>query len=195
MRPQPHGCDAPGPRPGFILTCGGSDIGVVEHVHAGDGAQAPVLHVRGGISGSLRYAIPANAVGEVEPEARRFTLRDGVRFEPEAITANGEVLLGISASSRALLDEWRDDRRLPRACTTFRVYAADGFVGVVEAALCHAGDEVDYLVVRVHRHFRTRYPVIPATRVVHCEPLAGIVHVAGTRRDLMRLSERLPLAS
>lgn len=84
---------------------------------------------------------------------------------------------------------------MPRACAGFRAYARDGFLGEVEAALCQSGDEVDHLVVRVRRGVRTRYPVIPAGAVVRCEPREGLVFMAGARRQLARLSERLPLAS
>ena len=56
--PAAYGCDAPGPRPGFILTCGGSAHRRLSSTSTrATAAHAPVLHVRGGISGSLCYAI------------------------------------------------------------------------------------------------------------------------------------------
>ena len=61
--------------------------------------------------------------------------------------------------------------------------------------MCQAGGEVDYLIVRARRHLRTRYPVVPAARVVWCDATTAVVRVAGTRSELLRLSERMPLAS
>ena len=78
-------------QPGFTLTYNGSDIGVVERVDASDRG-SPTLYVRGGISGSLRFTIPANTVAAFLPGDRRVALDEHVTFEPEAVGRDGEVL-------------------------------------------------------------------------------------------------------
>ena len=78
---------------------------------------------------------------------------------------------------------------MPRTSCGFRVYADDGLLGEIEATLGTRANTVDYLVVRVRHWFRTFHPVIPARYVVECEPLDGIVVVAGARRDLRRIPE------
>ena len=76
----------------------------------------------------------------------------------------------------------------------FRVYADDGYLGEIETTLGARADTVDYLVVCVRHWFRTLHPVLPARYVVECEPLDGIVVVAGTRRELRSLPALPPLA-
>ena len=88
------------PRPGFILTHHGSDIGVVERVEKDGRDGTPTLYVVGGVSGSLHYAIPATAVADVEPAARRFSVREDLHFEP-VLAQDGEVRFALSAASRA----------------------------------------------------------------------------------------------
>jgi hypothetical protein len=173
-------------QPGFFLTYHGSDIGVVERV---DHRGTPTLYVRGGIAGSLRYTIPASAVSAVFPDDRRVALDDHVTFEPEAIGHDGEVLLIARTAPTDRTGRWRPSRSVPRASGGFRVYADDGYFGEIEAALGARDDTVDYLVVRSRHWFRTRRPVLPARYVVECEPLDGIVVVAGTRRELRSLPE------
>ena len=181
-------------RPGFILTYHGSDIGVVERVDASDHAGSPTLYVRGGISGSLRYTIPGNTVAAVLPGDRRVALDEHVTFEPEAVGRDGEVLLIARTAPADPAGGWRPSRTVPRTSCGFRVYATDGFLGEIEATLGVRADTVDYLVVRVRHWFRTFRPVIPARYVVECEPLDGIVAVAGTRSELRRIPELPPLA-
>lgn len=181
-------------QPGFSLTYHGSDIGVVERVDVSDQGGSPTLYVRGGISGSLRYTIPANAVSEILPDDRRVALDDRVTFEPEAVGRDGEVLLIARASPRDKPGAWQSGSRVPRTSCGFRVYADDGFLGEIEATLGARADTVDYLVVRVRHWFRTFHPVIPARHVIECEPLDGIVVVVGTRRDLRRIPELPPLS-
>lgn len=182
------------PQPGYTLTYHGSDIGVVERVDVPDHRGWPTLFVRGGISGSLRYTIPASAVSEVSREERRVALDDSVTFEPEAVGRDGEVLLIARTSPTDRTGGWRPSRRVPRTCSGFRVYADDGFLGEIEATLGARADTVDYLVVRVRHWLRTYRPVLPARYVVECEPLDGTVVVAGTRRELRRIPELPPLA-
>ena len=182
------------PQPGFILTYHGSDIGVVERVDVLDHRGSPTLSVRGGISGSLRYAIPASAVSAVFPDDRRVALDDQVTFEPEAVGRDGEVL--PDRAKRPAIDReggWRPNRSVPRTSRGFRVYADDGFLGEIEATLGARADTVDYLVVRVRHWLRTCRPVLPARYVIECEPLDGIVVVAGTRRELRSLPQKPPI--
>lgn len=180
-------------QPGFTLTYHGSDIGVVERVDVPDHRGLPTLHVRGGISGSLRYTIPASAVSAVIPDDRRVALDDQVTFEPEAVGRDGEVLLIARTTPADPTGGWRPSRKVPRTSSGFRVYADDGFLGKIEATLGARADTVDYLVVRVRHWFRTSHPMIPARHVVECEPLDGIVVVAGRRRELRRIPELPPL--
>ena len=182
------------PKPGYSLTYHGSDIGVVERVDIADHRGAPALYVRGGIAGSLRYTIPACAVAAVFPDERRVALDDDVTFEPEAVGREGEVLLIARTSPVDRADGWRPSRNVPPTCSGFRVYADDGFLGEIEATLGTRADSVDYLVVRARRWLRTRHPVIPSRYVVECEPLDGIVVLAGTRRELRQIPEMPPLA-
>ena len=70
------------------------------------------------------------------------------------------------------------------------MYAGDGYLGKVEATLGGHPEHVDSLVVRVRHWYRTRRPLIPARRVVECEPLDGLIVVTGTRRELRLLPER-----
>lgn len=181
------------PQPGFILTYHGSDIGVVERVDVLDHRGSPTLSVRGGISGSLRYAIPASAVSAVFPDDRRVALDDRVTFEPEAVGRDGEVHLIVRSGPDDREGGWRPNRSVPHTSRGFRVYADDGFLGEIEATLGARDDTIDYLVVRVRHWLRTRRPVLPARSVIECEPLDGIVVVAGTRRELRSLPQKPPI--
>lgn len=69
------------PCPGSIVIYRGSDIGVVERIDHGGAGGTPTLHVRGGISGSLRSIVPATALAAVEADTRRYLLDDHLRFE------------------------------------------------------------------------------------------------------------------
>jgi hypothetical protein len=182
------------PQPGFILTYHGSDIGVVERIDGQDHRGSSTLQVRGGISGSLRYAIPASAVSAVFTDDRRVALDDLVTFEPEAVGRDGEVLLIARNAPPDRAGGWRPSRSVPRTSSGFRVFADDGYLGEIETTLGARADTVEYLVVRVRHWFRTSRPVLPARFVVECQPLDGIVVVAGNRRKLRSLPEVPPLA-
>lgn len=181
-------------QPGFILTYHGSDIGVVERIDIPDHHGSPTLSVRGGISGALRYTIPASAVSAVLADKRRVALDDHVTFEPEAVGRDGEVILIARTAPGDRAGSWRPSRGVPRTSSGFRVYADDGYLGEIEATLGARADIADYLVVRARHWLRTCHPVLPARYVVECEPLDGIVVVAGTRRELRSLAELPPLA-
>ena len=181
----------PRPQPGFRLTYHGSDIGVIERVEPA-GAAGPagaMLYVRGGISGALRYAIPADAVTRVMPDERRVNVSDGITFEPEAVGKDGEVLLIAHTPQPHPRGNWRPNRAIPRTSRGFRVYADNGYLGEVETTLGATADAVDFIVIRARHWLRTRHPVLPTRYVVECEPLDGIIVVAGDRRELRRLPE------
>ena len=178
-----------------MLTYQGSDIGVVERIDVAERRDSPTLYVRGGISGSLQYEIPASVVSAVFPHERRVTLDDDVTFEPEAVGREGDVhLIARAAAPDSRVSDWLPNRSVPRASSGFRVHADDGYLGEIEATLGTRADKVDYLIVRVRHWFRTYRPVLPARCVVECEPLDGIVAVAGTRRELRELPHMPPLA-
>ena len=181
-------------QPGFILTYRGSDIGVIERIDVPSLGIAPSLCVRGGISGSLHYTIPTGAVSAVLPDTRRVILDDHVTFDPDTLGHDGEVHLIARAGPADRSGDCPPRTRVPRMSNGFRVYADDGYLGGIEATVGARGDTADYLVVGVRGWFRTCHPVLPARFVVECEPLDGIVVVAGTRRELRSLPELPPFA-
>jgi hypothetical protein len=71
----------------------GAEIGVLEHIEAAARPRATLLHVRGGVSGSLEYIIPSHAVVDVQVASRRACVDDKVTFEPGAIAEDGTVVL------------------------------------------------------------------------------------------------------
>ena len=75
-----------------------------------------------------------------------------------------------------------------------RVYADDGFLGSVQAALSSTPPGmVDHLVVRVQMAFRkTRLPAIPMTRLVAFAPAENVARVTGTRSELASMSACRP---
>jgi hypothetical protein len=78
--------------------------------------------------------------------------------------------------------------------TGFAVEADDGWVGVVETPLFPPDRaEPDYLVLRVGR-VHPRRPIVSTLLVERVDPHARIVRVHGSRTDIERLPERLPLA-
>ncbi len=186
---QGAGAAQPQPQPGFRLTYHGSDIGVIERVEAAGPAGVSTLYVRGGISGALRYAIPADAVTGILPDERRVTVSDSITFEPDAVGQDGEVLLVAHTLAPEPRGKWRPLRAVPRASRGFRVYADDGYLGEIETTLGATADAVDFIVVRARHWLRTRHPVLPARYVVECELLDAIVVVAGNRRELRLLPE------
>jgi hypothetical protein len=83
----------PAARPGFLVAHQGADIGVLEHIESCTSTDVTLLHVRGGVSGSLEYVIPSTAVVDVRPTAQRASVDDRVTFEPETIVGDGRVIL------------------------------------------------------------------------------------------------------
>lgn len=185
------------PLPGFVLVHRGSEIGIVERVEHGGDAGAHVVQARGGLSGSLEYVLPLGALARVAEDERRAVVDDDVTFEPVTVGSEGRVRLEArrQESAAGALAPPLPGVPDPR-CRGFRVFADDGPLGEVETALCGSrSDTPEYFVVRVRRRFGSRFPVIPAGRVVGIHPHERIVLVAGSRRALARLSEQLPLAS
>jgi hypothetical protein len=79
-------------------------------------------------------------------------------------------------------------------CSGFAVEASDGEVGTVETPL-FPPDEVkpDFLVLRVGR-LLPRFPVLATALVDDVDPRTRVVHVRGSRDEIARLPEHLPLA-
>ena len=80
-------------------------------------------------------------------------------------------------------------------CGGFCVEASDGTAGVVEILLFPPDDTIpDFLVLRVGGGLRPRHPVLPAALVDHVDATSRVVHVHGSRAEIARLPEHLPLA-
>ncbi len=75
----------------------------------------------------------------------------------------------------------------------YAVVAEDGLAGYVETPFFRDGGEVDYVVVRVEGPEGNMFPIVPAARVAQVEPARALVHVTGSRDDLARLPDHLPL--
>jgi hypothetical protein len=73
------------------------------------------------------------------------------------------------------------------------VVADDGILGQVEHVARSEAEEPVYLVVRVGRLLRRRYPVVPIAVVTRVDSGRRIVEVRGHRDDVRRLPEALPL--
>jgi hypothetical protein len=77
----------------------------------------------------------------------------------------------------------------------FAVEAGDGRVGVVETPLFPPDETTpDFLVLRVGGLLHARRPILATALVERVDPHARIVHVRGSRSDILRLPEHLPLA-
>jgi hypothetical protein len=76
----------------------------------------------------------------------------------------------------------------------FTVEADDGPAGIVETPLFPPdATEPDFLVLRIGR-LSPRRPIVSTALVEHIDPHARTVRVRGSRADIERLPERLPLA-
>lgn len=88
-----------------------------------------------------------------------------------------------------------DELSLLALCGGFQAEAEDGELGVVETPLFPPDGSVpDFLVVRVRDHLRSRRPVVPAALVAAVDPALRVVRLRGSRDELSRLPEHLPLA-
>lgn len=185
--------EAPEPLPGFVLLHRGNELGIVERVDLNGGVRSHVVQARGGLSGSLEYILPVSALCSVRLDDRRAVVADEVTFEPVTVNEAGHVRL----AAREFLDHRGEHSpRMPNSgCEGFRVFADDGYLGVVEAALFQIRlDKPDYFVARVRRWVGSRYPVIAVSRVVTVYPPDRILFVAGSRSELARLPEQLPIS-
>ena len=182
---------------GITLAHRGVDIGVIGHVTRAARPPEAVLHAFGGVSRSLEYAVPESAIVKVLPVAARAIVADDVEFEPQHLRADGRVVLAPRTPRGAIGPHEAEWRCLPQAAWIgIRVYADDGYLGVVETALSTSGRETaDFLVVRVRRRLRrNRLPVVPVARVLSCAPAENVARVSGTRHELTGMSELWPSA-
>jgi hypothetical protein len=80
------------------------------------------------------------------------------------------------------------------ACHGFLVIAADGPCGSIETPLFPPDcNDPDFLVVRVGGRRGARRVMVPAGLVQHVDADAQTVRISGTRDELARLPEMLPL--
>ena len=180
---------------GITLVHRGGELGVVGHVSRDGASFEPVLHAFGGVSRSLEYAVAESAIVAVLRVSARALVDDVVNFEPQHLCGDGRVILAPRAQrrdSRGDVDAWRG---MPMAAWTgIRVYADDGYLGEVEATVPSSRSPLaEAVIVRARvRFWKTRFPVIPLSRVVACTPCERVARVAGTRQELASMSERVP---
>ena len=94
-----------------------------------------------------------------------------------------------------MFDDGRSDDAILALSSGFTVLAGDGLVGVVETPLFPPDQsEPDFLVLRVGDRLHERRPVVPAALVERVDPHARVVHVHGSRDEIVGLPEHLPLA-
>jgi hypothetical protein len=201
-KPRESSADRPGPVAsttwrGVTLTHRGTDIGVISHVTRSGEPSVTVLHALGGVSRSLEYAVPETAiVSVIGGSSSRAVVSDQVEFEPQHLRVDGRVILAPRVSHATTGSHEADWLEVPRSVWVgIRLYADDGYLGIVEAALSTTRSEtVDLLIVRVRMPFwKLRHPIVPATRVVVCTPAENVARVTGTRSELARMSERRQL--
>jgi len=165
--------------PGFVLEHRGSRLGVVERVEHGDGRGPSLVHVRGGRSGSLEYLVAGSDVVDVRRERGVGEVRPDVDFLEATLEADGRVTL--VARERAA----RGPRvALSSACVGYDCLTADGRVGRVEKVVAGPTGEAAFLVLRVRRRGRRRYPVLAASLVIAVDQRDRVVLVRGRRDEL-----------
>lgn len=76
----------------------------------------------------------------------------------------------------------------------YLVVADDGPVGQIEIALEAPDPGTDYVVVRARGRLLGRHPVVSSHLVCAVDRARHLVYVRGTRRQIRRLPESLPLA-
>jgi len=87
------------------------------------------------------------------------------------------------------------EREALASCNGYLVEASDGAVGEVETPLFPADrSEPDFLVLRVRGRLRVRHPVVATALVGEVDPRRRLVRVEGTKGQIERLPEHLPLA-
>ena len=181
---------------GITLVHRGSELGVVGQVSHEGASCEPVLHAFGGISRSLEYAVPESAIVGVLDVSARALVDDALEFQPRHLCGDGRVILTPRTQGGDVAIEEEGWRKMPRpSWVGVHVYANDGYLGEVERALpVNELEPLEAFVVRTRaRLWKIRFPVIPVSRVVACTPREHVVRVAGTRRELSSLNERMPL--
>ena len=87
------------------------------------------------------------------------------------------------------------EREALASCNGYVVEASDGPVGEVETPLFPPDrSQPDYLVIRVGSPVRVRRPVIAAALVEEVDRGRRLLRVRGTKEQIERLPEHLPLA-
>jgi len=175
---------------GMTLTHQGHDLGVITGVSRSSTPGVAILHALGGISRSLEYAVPETAIVGVFGVSSRAIVSDGVEFEPRHLCADGRVILAPRTADAIM--EPTDWARVPHAdWVGVRVYADDGFLGTVQAALSSTRTGViDQLVVRVRMPLRRqRFPVIAIDRLAAFAPAENVARVTGSRRELANMRQ------
>ena len=87
------------------------------------------------------------------------------------------------------------EREALASCNGYVVEASDGPVGEVETPLFPPDrSQPDYLVLRVGGPLGVRRPVLAAALVEHVDSRRRLVRVRGTKGQIERLPEQLPLA-
>ena len=73
------------------------------------------------------------------------------------------------------------------------VMAEDGVLGCVDRLVGSEAETPAYLVVRVGRTLRRRYPVVPVSLVIRVDTRRRLVRLRGRGEAIVRMPETLPL--
>ena len=94
-----------------------------------------------------------------------------------------------------MLLQGRTDLELLAASAGFQAIGDDGVLGTIETPLFPPDASApDFLVLRMRGALRTRYPIVSAALVEEVDVAGRLVHIRGSRREIERLPEQLPLA-
>ena len=81
-------------------------------------------------------------------------------------------------------------------CHGYRVATEDGIVGEVDTPIFPPDvAEPDYLIVRIRHGAELRLPVVATSLVAEVNQERRLVFLRGTREEIARLPEHLPLAT
>ena len=189
---------APTAQRGMTLAHRGNDIGVISHVTRNGESSSAVLHAVGGVSRSLEYTVPEAAIVGVFCVASRVVVSEDVDFEPQRLCADGRVVLAPRPARDAGGSRPADWRDMPRPLWVgVRVYADDGYLGIVTAVLSTLRpDSGELLLVRSRTRFRNnRLVLVPVTRLLAFSPVENVARATGSRRELADLSAAPPFAA
>jgi hypothetical protein len=189
---------APTVQRGMTLAHRGNDIGVINHVTRNGESSIVVFHAVGGVSRSLEYTVPETAIVGVFGVASRVIVSEDVDFEPRHLCADGRVVLAPRPAREACRSRATDWREMPHPLWVgVRVYADDGYLGVVTAVLStmRPGNR-GLLVVRSRSRFRRhRLVSVPVSRLMAFSPAENVARATGSRRTLADLSAVPPFAA